>query len=235
MLMWLYWKWVVYFRKSWTIFLCHFQYLVPDPKMSSSKQKEKEKKSQEKYQSVLARLLREEDNKYCIDCDAKGMSVLDRLFCIIWYDSGWHSYTFTIDRDTLSRKRQFSRTLQTMSYGIRKFWCWTFTQHTSLYLTSYVTDMNYITHRRFFVHLSFINQSIDIFLEFWRFCQSSEHRFPPCLHAELPTTCYNHSIVMYKTSVNIRDVFELRRYRVAIVCSVCYDMIFGVYHIWPHS
>ena len=40
-----------------------------------------------------------------------------------------------------------------MSYGIRKFWCWTFTQQTSFYLTSYVTDMNYITHRRFFVHL----------------------------------------------------------------------------------
>ena len=37
--------------------------------------------------------------------------------------------------------------------GIRKFWCWTFTQHTSFYPTSYVTDMNYITHRRFFVHL----------------------------------------------------------------------------------
>ena len=41
-----------------------------------------------------------------------------------------------------------------MSYGIRKVWCWTFTQHTSFYLTSYVTDMNYITHRRFFVSLS---------------------------------------------------------------------------------
>nr|XP_054771838.1 stromal membrane-associated protein 1-like [Lytechinus pictus] len=33
---------------------------------------EKDKKSQEKYQAVLARLLREEDNKYCVDCDAKG-------------------------------------------------------------------------------------------------------------------------------------------------------------------
>ena len=40
-----------------------------------------------------------------------------------------------------------------MSYGIRKCWCWTFTQHTSFYLTSYVIDMNYITHRHFFVHL----------------------------------------------------------------------------------
>ena len=45
------------------------------------------------------------------------------------------------------------KTLNTMSYGIRKFWCWTFTQHASFYLTSYVTDMNHITHRRFFVHL----------------------------------------------------------------------------------
>ena len=40
-----------------------------------------------------------------------------------------------------------------MSYGIRKVWCWTFTQHTSFYLTSNVTDMNYITHERFFVYL----------------------------------------------------------------------------------
>ena len=40
-----------------------------------------------------------------------------------------------------------------MSYGIRKCWCWTFTQHASFYPTSYVTDMNDITHRRFFVHL----------------------------------------------------------------------------------
>ena len=31
------------------------------------------------------------------------------------------------------------------------FWCWTFTQHPSFYLTSYVTDMN--THRCFFVYL----------------------------------------------------------------------------------
>ena len=40
----------------------------------------------------------------------------------------------------------------------------TFTQHTSFYLPSYVTDMNYITHRRF--SSTFINRSIDILLEF---------------------------------------------------------------------
>ena len=41
----------------------------------------------------------------------------------------------------------------------------------------------------------FFSRSIDMKREFWRFRQKSEHRFPPCLHAELPTTCYNHSIV----------------------------------------
>ena len=42
-----------------------------------------------------------------------------------------------------------------------------FKQHTSFYLTSYATDMAYITHRRF--SSTFINRSIDILLEFWRF------------------------------------------------------------------
>ena len=49
-----------------------------------------------------------------------------------------------------------------------------------------------------FFSYTFINRSIDIFLEFWRFCQSSEHRFPPCLHPELSIMCYDHSIVTYK-------------------------------------
>ncbi|XP_071807621.1 uncharacterized protein [Asterias amurensis] len=40
--------------------------------MSSRNQKDKTKNIQDKYQSILSRLLREEDNKYCADCDAKG-------------------------------------------------------------------------------------------------------------------------------------------------------------------
>jgi len=33
---------------------------------------EREKsKMQEKYQIILAQMLREEDNRYCVDCDAK--------------------------------------------------------------------------------------------------------------------------------------------------------------------
>ena len=34
--------------------------------------KEKSQKAQEKYQAVLSALLREDDNKYCVDCDSKG-------------------------------------------------------------------------------------------------------------------------------------------------------------------
>lgn len=34
--------------------------------------KDKQQKQQEKFQAVLSALLREEDNKYCADCDSKG-------------------------------------------------------------------------------------------------------------------------------------------------------------------
>ena len=79
---------------------------------------------------------------------------------------------------------------------IKIFWCWTFTQHTSFYLTSYVTDINYITHQRFFISLY---QPIHWYLtRILTFCRSSEHRFSPCLHPELSTMWYDHSIVTYK-------------------------------------
>lgn len=40
--------------------------------MSSKIEKDKVKQLQEKCQSVLNQLLRDEDNKYCVDCDSKG-------------------------------------------------------------------------------------------------------------------------------------------------------------------
>lgn len=42
-------------------------------KMTSKLDKEKQKTQQEKYQNILSALLRDEDNKYCVDCDAKGI------------------------------------------------------------------------------------------------------------------------------------------------------------------
>ncbi|XP_021359593.1 stromal membrane-associated protein 1-like isoform X4 [Mizuhopecten yessoensis] len=40
--------------------------------MSSRAEKERTKALQEKFQAVLSGLLKDEDNKYCVDCDAKG-------------------------------------------------------------------------------------------------------------------------------------------------------------------
>lgn len=40
--------------------------------MAAKSEKDKQKAQQERYQAVLSALLRDEDNKYCVDCDAKG-------------------------------------------------------------------------------------------------------------------------------------------------------------------
>ncbi|CAG5132170.1 unnamed protein product [Candidula unifasciata] len=40
--------------------------------MSSFKEKERFKEQQEQFQAILSALLKDEDNKYCVDCDAKG-------------------------------------------------------------------------------------------------------------------------------------------------------------------
>lgn len=40
--------------------------------MSTRSCREKAQKQNEQHQAILAKLLREEDNKYCADCEAKG-------------------------------------------------------------------------------------------------------------------------------------------------------------------
>lgn len=40
--------------------------------MGSRRETEKSKLIQEKCQNLLSQMLRDEDNKYCVDCDAKG-------------------------------------------------------------------------------------------------------------------------------------------------------------------
>ena len=40
--------------------------------MAAKSEKDKQKALQEKHHAILAALLRDEDNKYCVDCDAKG-------------------------------------------------------------------------------------------------------------------------------------------------------------------
>lgn len=38
----------------------------------SRSEKERAKQIQDKCQNLLTQMLRDEDNKYCVDCDAKG-------------------------------------------------------------------------------------------------------------------------------------------------------------------
>ena len=40
--------------------------------LKSKAEKEKERLTQEKVQAILTSMLRDEDNKYCVDCDSKG-------------------------------------------------------------------------------------------------------------------------------------------------------------------
>jgi len=46
--------------------------------MSGKAEKDKLKAVQEKHQTILCELLKLEDNKYCVDCDAKGDFLLSR-------------------------------------------------------------------------------------------------------------------------------------------------------------
>ena len=44
--------------------------------MSTRAEKERLKHLQEKFQATLANLLKDDDNKYCVDCDAKGALIV---------------------------------------------------------------------------------------------------------------------------------------------------------------
>lgn len=47
--------------------------------MTSKVEKERAKLVQEKCQEILTDLLRDDDNKYCVDCDAKGKLIQTRI------------------------------------------------------------------------------------------------------------------------------------------------------------
>ena len=40
--------------------------------MATRSERDRQKALQDKHQMILSQLLKDEDNKYCVDCDAKG-------------------------------------------------------------------------------------------------------------------------------------------------------------------
>lgn len=49
---------------------------LPNSDMTTRSEREKAQKQNEQHQAILSQLLRETDNKYCADCEAKGGSRL---------------------------------------------------------------------------------------------------------------------------------------------------------------
>lgn len=51
--------------------------------MATRSEREKAQKLNEQHQAILSKMLREEDNKYCADCEAKGATLtLSEMFLI---------------------------------------------------------------------------------------------------------------------------------------------------------
>ena len=64
--------------------------------MANKVEKERQKLIQEKSQQILSELLKDEDNKYCVDCDAKGdyLFLINQLACIALHPSCFIKETF---------------------------------------------------------------------------------------------------------------------------------------------
>ena len=58
--------------------------------MTTRIEKERTKQIQDKCQNLLNQMLRDEDNKYCVDCDAKGSETLE--FSKIFYEKRKHRF-----------------------------------------------------------------------------------------------------------------------------------------------
>lgn len=65
-------------RSSWTDWIGDRQVILlgnvegKRAEMTTRSEREKAQKLNEQHQAILSKMLREDDNKYCADCEAKG-------------------------------------------------------------------------------------------------------------------------------------------------------------------
>jgi hypothetical protein len=69
-------------------------------KMAMKTEKDRHKAQQEKFQAILSALLKDEDNKYCEDCDAKGLCCLFRIDFVLVSTIPGLSLNTTLHSDT---------------------------------------------------------------------------------------------------------------------------------------
>lgn len=75
--------------------------------MNSRNEKDKTKQLQDKCQSVLSALLRDEDNKYCVDCDSKGNFNNSSIIAIMWKKNQLGQYEHPAGERNLCEHRYF--------------------------------------------------------------------------------------------------------------------------------
>ncbi|MGH0165452.1 UNVERIFIED_CONTAM: hypothetical protein FKN15_049449 [Acipenser sinensis] len=63
--------------------------------MTTRSEREKALKLNEQHQAILSKMLREEDNKYCADCEAKGLSNTFELKVILADTVNLHSVNYS--------------------------------------------------------------------------------------------------------------------------------------------
>ena len=59
-------------RSLWRLSISRNNFQTEKSEMTTRSEREKAQKLNEQHQAILSKLLREDDNKYCADCEAKG-------------------------------------------------------------------------------------------------------------------------------------------------------------------